>query len=322
MPPRMPRRGRFRCVKPQKQLLSTATLSPVEKAGVLVEALPYINQFRGKTIVIKYGGHAMDDERLRESFCRDIVLMKYVGLNPVVVHGGGPQIGQMLERLGVPSKFVGGMRVTDDETMRVVEMVLAGQVNKELVRLINRVYGNAGGRAVGLTGKDGGMVLARRVGKLNAAKHGQPEEWVDVGRVGEVASVDASLVERLAADDFIPIIAPIAVDEHGETLNVNADPFAAKLAAEMRAEKLVLLTDVRGVKGSDGELCSTLTAAQAKALIKAGVIDGGMIPKVRFGLAALADGVNKVHIVDGRLDHAVLLEIFTDKGIGTELVQE
>jgi acetylglutamate kinase len=306
---------------PLQQLLSTATLSPVEKASVLVEALPYIKKFRGKTIVIKYGGHAMDDERLREAFCRDVVLMKYVGLNPVVVHGGGPQIGQMLDRLQVPSKFVAGMRVTDDETMRVVEMVLAGQVNKELVRLVNRVYGK-GGRAVGLTGKDGGMVLARRVGKLNAAKHGQPEEWVDVGRVGEVVSVDASLVMRLTADDFIPVIAPIGVDEDGETLNINADPFAAKLAAEMRAEKLMLLTDVRGVKGSDGELCSTLTASQVKALIKGGVIEGGMIPKVRFGLDALADGVNKVHIIDGRLDHAVLLEIFTDKGIGTELVQE
>ncbi len=305
---------------PVQQILSTATLSPVEKATVLVEALPYIKKFRGKTIVIKYGGHAMDDERLREAFCRDIVLMKYVGLNPVVVHGGGPQIGQMLDRLQVPSKFVAGMRVTDDETMKVVEMVLAGHVNKELVRLINRVYGK-GGRAVGLTGKDGGMVLARRVGKLNAAKDGQPEEWVDVGRVGEVVSVDASLVARLAADDFIPVIAPIGVDEEGETLNINADPFAAKLAAEMRAEKLVLLTDVRGVKGADGELCSTLTAAQAKALIKGGVIDGGMIPKVRFGLDAIADGVNKVHIIDGRLDHAVLLEIFTDKGIGTELVE-
>src|SRR4051794_25265851 len=182
----------------------------------------------------------MDDERLREAFCRDVVLMKYVGLNPVVVHGGGPQIGQMLDRLQVPSKFVGGMRVTDDETMRIVEMVLAGQVNKELVRLINRVYGR-GGRAVGLTGKDGGMGLARKVGKLNAAKHGQPEEWVDVGRVGEVISVDASLVSRLAHDDFIPVIAPIGVDEDGETLNINADPFAAKLAAEVRAEKLMLL---------------------------------------------------------------------------------
>jgi acetylglutamate kinase len=306
---------------PLQQILSTATLSPVEKATVLVEALPYIKKFRGKTIVIKYGGHAMDDERLREAFCRDIVLMKYVGLNPVVVHGGGPQIGQMLDRLQVPSKFVAGMRVTDDETMRIVEMVLAGHVNKELVRLINRVYGK-GGRAVGLTGKDGGMVLARRVGKLNAAKHGQPEEWVDVGRVGEVIAVDASLVARLAADDFIPVIAPIGVDEEGETLNINADPFSAKLAAEMRAEKLMLLTDVQGVKGADGGLCSTLTASQVKALIKGGVIEGGMIPKVRFGLDAIAEGVKKVHIIDGRLDHAVLLEIFTDKGIGTELVQE
>jgi acetylglutamate kinase len=267
---------------------------------------------------MKYGGHAMDEERLRESFCRDVVLLKYVGLNPVVVHGGGPQIGHMLERLGIESKFVHGMRVTDDETMRVVEMVLGGYVNKELVRLVGRV----GGRAVGLTGKDGAMVAARRVGKMNAARADQPEEWVDVGRVGEVMSVDTRLVERLVAEDFIPVIAPIAADENGETLNINADPFAAKLAAEMRAEKLVLLTDVRGVKGADGQLCSTLTAGQVKALLKSGAIDGGMIPKVRFGLEALAEGVRKVHIVDGRLDHAVLLEIFTDTGIGTELVQE
>jgi acetylglutamate kinase len=298
------------------QVVATATLSPVEKAAVLVEALPYIKKFRGKTVVIKYGGHAMEEARLAEGFCRDLVLLKYVGLNPVVVHGGGPQIGQLLERLGVPSRFVAGMRVTDDETMRVVEMVLAGQVNKELVRLIN----NTGGRAVGLTGKDGAMVTARRVGQLNAARPGQPEEWVDAGRVGEVISVDARLVERLLGEDFIPVVAPLAVDESGETVNVNADPFAAKLAAQMRAEKLVLLTDVRGVRGADGELCSTLTSGQAKALIKSGVIEGGMIPKVRFGLGALADGVNKVHIVDGRLDHAVLLEIFTDRGIGTELV--
>jgi acetylglutamate kinase len=292
---------------------TTAALSPLEKATVLVEALPYIKKFRGKTIVIKYGGHAMDDERLRLSFCRDVVLLKYVGLNPVVVHGGGPQIAQLLERLGIASKFVAGMRVTDDETMRVVEMVLGGQVNKELVRLINQVSGRVGGRAVGLTGKDGGMVEARRVESI---------QGVDPGRVGEITSIDARLVERLVAEDFIPVIAPIGVDERGETLNINADPFAAKLAAAMRAEKLVLLTDVQGVKGADGRLCSTLTAGQAKALMKTGVIDGGMIPKVDFGLDALSDGVRKVHIVDGRLDHAVLLEIFTDTGIGTELVHE
>jgi acetylglutamate kinase len=290
------------------QLIATATLSPLEKANVLVESLPYIKKFRGKTVVMKYGGHAMEDERLRESFCRDMVLLKYVGLNPVVVHGGGPQIGQMLDRLGLKSQFVAGLRVTDDETMKVVEMVLSGGVNKELVRLIERV----GGRAVGITGKDGGLARARRLGKV---------EGVDVGRVGEVITVDPRLVERLVAEDFIPVIAPIAADENFETLNVNADPFAAKLAAAMHAEKLVLLTDVQGVRGEDGNLCSTLTAGQVKALIKSGVIAGGMIPKVQFGLEALAEGVRKVHIVDGRLDHAVLLEIFTDTGIGTELVQ-
>jgi acetylglutamate kinase len=293
---------------PPAQIVATATLSPLEKANVLVEALPYIKKFRGKTVVMKYGGHAMEDERLRESFCRDVVLLKYVGLNPVVVHGGGPQIGQLLDQLGIASKFVSGLRVTDDATMKVVEMVLGGQVNKELVRLINLV----GGRAVGLTGKDGGLAHARRLGKVDG---------VDVGHVGEVVTVDPRLIERLVLEEYIPIIAPIAADEKGETLNINADPFAAKLAAAMHAEKLLLLTDVQGVRGEDGTLCSTLTDGQVKALIKTGVIEGGMIPKVQFGLDALAEGVRKVHIIDGRLDHAVLLEIFTDKGIGTELIQ-
>jgi acetylglutamate kinase len=288
--------------------VSEQRLSPVEKATVLVEALPYIQKFRGKTIVVKYGGHAMDDPRLRESFCRDVVILKLVGLHPVVVHGGGPQIAEMLERLGVKSRFVGGMRVTDDETMRVVEMVLAGGVNQELVSLIN-IVGKDGGRAVGLSGHDGAMVQARKIDEL--------------GRVGDVVTVDARIIERVSADGFIPVVAPIAVDlADGRSLNVNADPFAAKLAAAMRAEKLVLLTDVPGVKGADGKLFSTLTASDAKRLIREGVIAGGMIPKVQFGLDALADGVRKVHIVDGRQDHAVLLEIFTDTGIGTELVHE
>jgi acetylglutamate kinase len=283
-------------------------LSPVEKASVLVEALPYIQKFRGKAIVVKYGGHAMDDAARRESFCRDVVLLKLVGLHPVVVHGGGPQIKEMLERLGITSRFVGGMRVTDEPTMRVVEMVLAGGVNQELVSLIN-IVGRDGGRAVGLSGHDGAMVQARRQEAL--------------GRVGEVVAVDPRIIERLSADGFIPVVAPIAVDAaDGRSLNVNADPFAAKLAAALRADKLVLLTDVAGVRGSDGELHSTLTASAARALIAAGVIEGGMIPKVQFGLDALADGVKKVHIVDGRQDHAVLLEIFTDTGIGTELVHE
>jgi acetylglutamate kinase len=288
--------------------VSAAPLSPVEKASVLVEALPYIQKFRGKTIIVKYGGHAMDEPRLRESFCRDLVLLKLVGLHPVVVHGGGPQIASMLDRLGVKSRFVDGMRVTDEETMRVVEMVLAGSVNQELVSFINMV-GRDAGRAVGLSGHDGAMVQARRRDEL--------------GRVGDVTHVDGRIIERLSADGFIPVVAPIAVDVgDGRSLNVNADPFAAKLAAAIRAEKLVLLTDVPGVRGADGGLHSTLTAGQARALIKTGVITGGMIPKVQFGLDALADGVKKVHIVDGRQDHALLLEIFTDTGIGTELVQE
>ncbi len=283
-------------------------LSPFEKAHVLAEALPYIQKFRGKTVVMKYGGHAMDDPKLRVSFCRDVVLLKYVGLNPVIVHGGGPQIGNMLERLGIASRFVGGLRVTDDETMKVVEMVLAGHVNMDLVGTIDRV----GGRAVGLSGKDAGLARARRVGKV---------EGVDLGRVGEIITVDPSVIEKMAGGDFIPVIAPIALDEHGETVNVNADPFASKLAAAMHAEKLVMITDVAGVKGADGQLCSTLTTKQVKSLIKSGVIAGGMIPKARFGLDALADGVRKVHIIDGRVEHAVLLEIFTDTGIGTELTE-
>lgn len=288
--------------------MSNSRLSPVEKATVLVEALPYIQKFRGKTIVVKYGGHAMDDANLRTSFCRDVVLLKLVGLHPVIVHGGGPQIADMLDKLGVSSRFVDGMRVTDEQTMRVVEMVLAGGVNQDLVSLIN-IVGKEAGRAVGLSGHDGAMVKARRVESL--------------GRVGDVVAVDARIIEQLSADGFIPVVAPIAVDiDDGRSLNVNADPFAAKLAAAMRAEKLVLLTDVPGVKGADGALRSTLTAAEAKALVKAGVIAGGMIPKVQFGLDALADGVRKVHIIDGRQDHAVLLEVFTDTGIGTELVHE
>jgi acetylglutamate kinase len=287
--------------------------SPLEKAEVLVEALPYIQRFRGKTVVMKYGGHAMEDPKLRDSFCRDVVLLKLVGLNPVVVHGGGPQIGQMLERLGIASRFAAGMRITDDATMKIVEMVLAGDVNMEIV---NRI-GMHGGRAVGLSGKDGGLAVARRVGRVRDPK---TNEEVDLGRVGEVARVDPRVVDELARSEFIPVIAPIAADETGETLNINADPFAAKIAAAMNAEKLVLLTDVQGVKGPDGQLTSTLTAATANEWIRAGVIVGGMIPKVQFGLSALAEGVKKVHIIDGRLDHAVLLEIFTDKGIGTELI--
>lgn len=291
----------------------------IDKAQVLVEALPYLSRFRGKTIVIKYGGHALDDPALRPSFCRDVILMKYVGIHPVIVHGGGPQIEEVLARMQLPSKKVRGLRVTDEATMEVVEMVLGAKVNKELVRLIAR----EGGRALGLTGKDAGLVKARRVERINAARPGEPEQWVDPGLVGEVESVDVSVLEHLAHEGVIPVIAPIGVDEQlGVTLNINADPFAAAIAAALGAEKLMLLTDVPGVRGADGQLISTLSAAAAEDLMAGGVIDGGMIPKVRFGLDALASGVRKVHIVDGRLPHAILLEIFTDHGIGTELVAE
>jgi acetylglutamate kinase len=279
----------------------------IDKARVLVEALPYIEDFRGRTIVVKVGGMAMDDAAARERFAEDVVLLRWVGINVVVVHGGGPQIKDMLARVGIPSRMAHGMRLTDAPTMEIVEMVLGGQVNKELVRLINQ----KGGRAVGLTGKDGRLALARRMTTLGP-------ERIDPGLVGEVIKVDALVLERLAGE-FIPVIAPIAVDETGQTLNVNADPFAAKLAVALGAEKLVLLTDVQGVKDGGGALIPSLTAARARALIAEGVIVGGMIPKVEYALESLQQGVAKVHIVDGRVEHALLLEIFTDRGVGTEL---
>jgi acetylglutamate kinase len=290
----------------------------IDKAKVLIEALPYISKFRGRTIVIKYGGHAMDDLALRETFALDVILMKYVGISPVIVHGGGPQIAQMLERLGIKSQFVAGQRVTDDATMDVVEMVLGGTVNKEIVRIINR----AGGRAVGISGKDGKLVRARKIPFLErrSGAPGAAPELVDPGRVGEVESVAPEILEKLVAADFVPVIAPIGSDADGVTLNINADPFAAKIASALRAEKLVLLTDVDGVRDAKGSLLTSLTAAQAGELVGTGAIGGGMIPKVACGLEALREGVRKVHIVDGRLEHAMLLEIFTDHGIGTELV--
>jgi acetylglutamate kinase len=279
----------------------------IEKARVLVEALPYISKFRGRTIVVKVGGHAMDEPLMRRAFAEDLILLRWVGVSVVVVHGGGPQIAEMLARLGIRSRFAAGMRITDDATMEIVEMVLGGGVNKELVGQINR----HGGRAVGLTGKDGGLAIARRLTAVGP-------EGIDPGRVGEVETIDPTVLQRLAAD-FIPVIAPIAVTAEGETLNVNADPFAARLAAALGAEKLVLLTDVPGVRDAAGALIATLGAARARALIAEGTISGGMIPKVEYALEALADGVRKIHIIDGRLEHALLLEIFTDTGVGTEL---
>jgi acetylglutamate kinase len=280
----------------------------IDKARVLVEALPWISRFRGRTVVVKIGGRAMDEPANRAAFAEDVILLRWVGIDVVVVHGGGPQIGEMLGRLGIESKFAGGMRITDDATMNVVEMVLGGAVNQELVGAIN----SRGGAAVGMTGKDGKLAVARRLTAVGPDK-------IDPGLVGEVETVHPLVLEKLARD-FIPVIAPIAADAEGKTLNVNADPFAAKLAVALRAEKLVLLTDVAGVKDAAGQLIQSLPAARARALVADGTIAGGMIPKVEYALAALADGVRKVHIVDGRVEHALLLEIFTDRGVGTEVV--
>lgn len=277
----------------------------VEKAEVLQEALPYIRRFRGARFVIKYGGHAMVDADLKRSFARDVALLRYVGLSPVVVHGGGPQIGEMLDRLGIQTRFVDGQRVTDEETMRVVEMVLGGGVNQELVGLICE----HGGRAVGLSGQDDRFIVARRV-----------EAPVDLGRVGEPTEVRPEVIERLLQADFLPVIAPIGVDADGGPLNINADTVASKVAGALRAEKLILMTDTAGVRAADGRLLGSLDSARAQAMIADGTISGGMIPKVRFALDAVANGVGKVHIIDGRTRHAVLLEIFTDEGIGTEVV--
>ncbi len=277
--------------------------SLIEKAEVLVEALPYIRRFFEKTFVIKYGGNAMPGEGLESSFAVDVVLLKYIGVRPVIVHGGGPQIGALLERLGKQSTFVDGLRVTDDETMEAVEMVLCGQVNQEIVGLVQR----AGGKAVGLTGKDGDMIRVRR-----RLSHGR-----DIGRVGEVIAVDAAPIAAVAQAGFVPVVAPIGVDAEGLTYNVNADEAAGAIARALRAEKLILLTDVEGVKDSSGKLLRQLTTADVRKHLEEGTIRGGMIPKVECCLDALGGGVGRTHIVDGRMLHAVLLEIFTDGGVGT-----
>ncbi len=287
-----------------------------DKAEVLIEALPYIRRFYNKTIVIKYGGHAMVDDGLKVNFALDVILMKYVGLNPVIVHGGGPQIGGVLEKMGMPSKFVGGMRVTDVETMDVVEMVLAGKVNKEIVGLINHY----GGRAVGLSGKDGQLVSARKLDMLMSKEDTEPPEIIDIGMVGEVESINPNIVEVLDGNNFIPVVAPIGIGCKGETYNINADLVAGKLASALRAEKLILLTDVEGLKDERKKLISTVTTEEIRKYIEAGVISGGMIPKVNCCLEALNEGVAKTHIIDGRVKHALLLEVFTDVGVGTEIV--
>jgi len=282
-------------------------------AHVLTEALPYIQRYCGKTIVIKYGGNAMVDEDLKRSFARDLVLMKLVGINPVVVHGGGPQIGNLLKRLGKTSEFIEGMRVTDKETMDVVEMVLGGLVNKEIVTLIN----NHGGQAVGLSGKDGGLIKAKKMRITRNSPELKAPEIIDIGHVGEVESINASVVDMLVQGDFIPVIAPIGVGKDGHSYNINADLVAGKMAEILQAEKLLLLTNTSGLLSSDGKLLTDLDVPRVEALIADGTIHGGMLPKIRCALEAVQGGVNRSHIVDGRVKHAVMLELFTDEGMGS-----
>ncbi|MDX9951782.1 MAG: acetylglutamate kinase [Methylophilaceae bacterium] len=280
------------------------------KAKTLAEALPYIKRFFDKTIVIKYGGNAMTDPALQDCFARDVVLLKLVGMNPVIVHGGGPQINELLDRLGKKGTFIQGMRVTDDETMDVVEMVLGGQVNKDIVNLINR----HGGKAVGLTGQDGNFIRAR---KLLMENKELPGEFIDIGSVGDITAIDPSLISFLDTGDFIPVIAPIGVGPEGETYNINADVVAGKLAEILGAEKLVLLTNTPGVLDKDGNLLTGLTPKQVDEMVADGTLSGGMLPKISSALDAARSGVKSVHIIDGRVEHALLLEVLTDEGVGT-----
>jgi acetylglutamate kinase len=293
-------------------------IAMIEKANILVEALPYIRRFYQKTIVIKYGGHAMAAEDLKESFAKDVVLMKYVGINPVVVHGGGPQIGEMLRRIGKKSDFYEGMRITDAETMEIVEMVLAGKINKEIAALIDR----HGARAVGLSGKDGRLIEARKLRIVRDAAGDRPAETIDMGLVGEVARINLDVLQTLSQGDIIPVVAPIGVGENGETYNINADLVAGAIAGALKAAKLLLMTDVPGVLDSRGDLISSITVGEAREAVRNQTLKGGMIPKVRCAIDALEAGAAKVHIVDGRLSHAILLEIFTDAGIGTEILRD
>ncbi len=288
----------------------TAKLSPADKAGVLAEALPYIKRFHGKTIVVKYGGNAMTDEHLKQCFARDVVLLKLVGMNPVVVHGGGPQIETLLAKVGKKGEFVQGMRVTDAETMEVVEMVLGGQVNKEIVNLINQ----HGGKAVGLTGKDGNFIRAK---KLMMENKDNPGDLIDIGQVGDIVSIDPSLIALLDTGAFIPVIAPIGVGAEGETYNINADVVAGKIAEVLKAEKLVLLTNTPGVLDQSGKLITGITPKQIDDMVTDGTLSGGMLPKISSALDAARSGVKGVHIIDGRVEHALLLEILTDEGVGT-----
>ena len=286
-------------------------------ASVLTEALPYIRKFHGSTIVVKYGGNAMITDELTQTFARDIVLMKLVGMNPIVVHGGGPQIGELLTKLNIPTRFVDGMRVTDAATMHVVEMVLGGLVNQDIVSLINAV----GGRAVGITGKDGRLIQAHKLRIQRDSPELKAPEIIDIGSVGEIETIDRSVVDTLIAAGFIPVIAPIGVGEHGESYNINADTVAGKLAEFLKAEKLMLLTNTAGILDKAGNTLTGLDPADVDALITDGTIHGGMLPKIRCALDAVAAGVHSAHIVDGRIRHAVLLEVFTDSGVGTVICQ-
>ncbi len=287
-------------------------------ADILIEALPYIKRFSGKTIVVKYGGHAMVDEGLKKDFANDITLLKYIGVNPVVVHGGGPQINTVLDAMGITSTFIRGMRYTDDETMDVVEMVLGGKVNKDIVARINR----QGGKAVGLTGKDGMLITAEKMKIFHQEDKNKPPEIIDPGMVGTVSNINPDIIHTLTAQGFIPIIAPVGIGKNGETYNINADIVASKIASALNAERLMLVTDVDGVLDADKKLMSSLDAAAIKEMIDSGGIVGGMIPKVECALDAVEKGVKKSHIINGKSPHAVLLELFTDSGIGTQVFMD
>jgi acetylglutamate kinase len=291
--------------------------NPIDKAKVLVEALPYIRRFSNKTIVVKFGGSTMEEESLKRNFALDVVLLKYIGINPVVVHGGGPQIGEVLDKMGKKTQFIEGMRVTDEETMDVVEMVLVGKVNKEIVSLINQ----QGGKAVGLSGKDGKLITAKKLRLTKNRGKDKLPEIIDIGMVGEVDEINPGVIESLEKENFIPVIAPVGIGKEGETFNINADLVAGKVASALKAEKLILLTDVEGVMDKRGQLIPGLNAKKAKRLITQKVISSGMIPKISCCLDALKDGVTKTHIIDGRVEHAILLEIFTDVGIGTQITE-
>lgn len=293
--------------------MSIKSSSAMTIAHVLTEALPYIRKFQGRTIVVKYGGNAMTEEALKNSFARDIVLLKLVGLNPVIVHGGGPQIGNLLKRVGKQSEFIGGMRVTDKETMDVVEMVLGGQVNKEIVALLN----SHGAKAVGLTGKDGALISAKKMKFSHQTEEMKVPEIIDIGHVGEVSHINTSIVDMLVHGDFIPVIAPIGLGDNGESYNINADLVAGKIAEKLKAEKLILLTNTEGLLDKNEKLLTGLTTDRVDELIADGTIFGGMLPKIRCALEAVQNDVCSAHIIDGRVEHAVMLELFTDEGIGT-----